>query len=412
MLAESTTRHVLETSEKAFLTEVRSRASSGMRGVDFGAILTDLTTWSAEPERGLKVREPGDQRTVSFSLDESDVVLWAAYPRGGDGAKVVVLPRIFRRLPEDEQIELLHRLTEIAPKVITAGTGLLQLPLHLLATTQALHGFLALLGVALGFVRKYREATAQRGVEAGVFSTSTALVKSLFSARDIGDLGQRPYSEAHRVNREAFALLWRPLELELQQRNWGASPGAIVERYATPLAPRRVKRLWLSPTQEKFRIRLDSERTAALREMHTRLANTPSMPFGVLEFREKSLLRARGKELCLEAEVPIDRFFSGCRGTNVMATRISEVVLLVLDTADRDQKQLDNNLLADVDLIAAPEGAERLVTHLRRERSPKLRQAKITVVQRETGRLACEACDFDFTDQYGTIGEGFAEVHH
>lgn len=95
-----------------------------------------------------------------------------------------------------------------------------------------------------------------------------------------------------------------------------------------------------------------------------------------------------------------------------MATRISEVVLLVLDTADRDQKQLDNNLLADVDLIAAPEGAERLVTHLRRERSPKLRQAKITVVQRETGRLACEACDFDFTDQYGTIGEGFAEVHH
>lgn len=31
---------------------------------------------------------------------------------------------------------------------------------------------------------------------------------------------------------------------------------------------------------------------------------------------------------------------------------------------------------------------------------------------RATGRLICEAGDFDFADVYGERGEGFIEVHH
>jgi 5-methylcytosine-specific restriction protein A len=29
-----------------------------------------------------------------------------------------------------------------------------------------------------------------------------------------------------------------------------------------------------------------------------------------------------------------------------------------------------------------------------------------------TGRLACEACGFDFRERYGERGEGFIECHH
>lgn len=50
--------------------------------------------------------------------------------------------------------------------------------------------------------------------------------------------------------------------------------------------------------------------------------------------------------------------------------------------------------------------------HLSRERSRKLIQRKREQVQAQFGRLACEACDFEFADRYGDLGQGFIEVHH
>ena len=64
------------------------------------------------------------------------------------------------------------------------------------------------------------------------------------------------------------------------------------------------------------------------------------------------------------------------------------------------------------------EGAEaeegRLLTrmHRVRERNRDLVRRKREAVLRATGRLACEACGFDFNDQYGEHGRGFIEVHH
>jgi 5-methylcytosine-specific restriction protein A len=60
----------------------------------------------------------------------------------------------------------------------------------------------------------------------------------------------------------------------------------------------------------------------------------------------------------------------------------------------------------------APEG--RLLTreHRVRERSPALVRKKKAQVLRERGRLACEACDFDFSASYGERGQGFIECHH
>lgn len=50
--------------------------------------------------------------------------------------------------------------------------------------------------------------------------------------------------------------------------------------------------------------------------------------------------------------------------------------------------------------------------HWRSERKPELAKAKKRSVLNTTGRLACEACDFDFALVYGELGAGFAECHH
>ena len=60
----------------------------------------------------------------------------------------------------------------------------------------------------------------------------------------------------------------------------------------------------------------------------------------------------------------------------------------------------------------APEGRVLTLTHLRRERSRELVRSKKARVQKVVGRLACEACAFDFAAMYGDRGSGFIECHH
>lgn len=70
--------------------------------------------------------------------------------------------------------------------------------------------------------------------------------------------------------------------------------------------------------------------------------------------------------------------------------------------------------LYDVDELdyETEEGRRMLRTHLVPERDPQLVRRKKKSVMKETGRLACEVCTFDFAQFYGSLGEGFAEVHH
>ena len=61
------------------------------------------------------------------------------------------------------------------------------------------------------------------------------------------------------------------------------------------------------------------------------------------------------------------------------------------------------------------EGEEgKLLTriHRVRERSSTLVERKKESVLKRLGALACEVCDFDFSEAYGTYGEGFIECHH
>ncbi len=66
----------------------------------------------------------------------------------------------------------------------------------------------------------------------------------------------------------------------------------------------------------------------------------------------------------------------------------------------------------DAGEVSAAEGRELLRLHRTRERSRGLVARKKRSVLFESGRLACEACGFDFVAVYGPLGEGFAECHH
>ncbi len=77
--------------------------------------------------------------------------------------------------------------------------------------------------------------------------------------------------------------------------------------------------------------------------------------------------------------------------------------------ATLDQREAEE---PDEDEAEAEEGAILTRVHKHRERSSKLRGMKLAQVEKETGRLACEACDLDFGERYGSHGAGFIEVHH
>lgn len=69
--------------------------------------------------------------------------------------------------------------------------------------------------------------------------------------------------------------------------------------------------------------------------------------------------------------------------------------------------------LADDDPEAeALEGRLFVRAHRALERSQKLARSKKEEAVRATGRLACEACGFDFAQTYGELGQGFIECHH
>ncbi len=60
----------------------------------------------------------------------------------------------------------------------------------------------------------------------------------------------------------------------------------------------------------------------------------------------------------------------------------------------------------------ASEGRVLTRTHRLRERNRTLVERKKAAVLASQGKLACEACGFDFAAVYGERGEGFIECHH
>jgi 5-methylcytosine-specific restriction enzyme A len=66
------------------------------------------------------------------------------------------------------------------------------------------------------------------------------------------------------------------------------------------------------------------------------------------------------------------------------------------------------------DTVVGLEGERRLRLVYHRHRERALRRAKIEAVLGKRGCLRCEVpgCGFDFADRYGSLGAGYAQVHH
>jgi hypothetical protein len=132
---------VLEQSRREFLFETKARAAISLRQVEFDRILDVLIEWSQEASRALVVRNPGAQKTVSFGMPDPGHVLWIVYPRYEDGAKVVILPQRFNRLPSADREKLVRKLELATPSVRIDSSGLLQVPMHLLKEDRAMIAF-------------------------------------------------------------------------------------------------------------------------------------------------------------------------------------------------------------------------------------------------------------------------------
>ena len=86
-------------------------------------------------------------------------------------------------------------------------------------------------------------------------------------------------------------------------------------------------------------------------------------------------------------------------------------------------KEIADAIKNNIDVVSPPSSEDesdeefeegKLLTrvHKYRERSPSLTKKKKKKVLELTGKLECEVCGFDFKEQYGDLGEGFAECHH
>ncbi|MFZ5773515.1 MAG: HNH endonuclease [Thermodesulfobacteriota bacterium] len=96
------------------------------------------------------------------------------------------------------------------------------------------------------------------------------------------------------------------------------------------------------------------------------------------------------------------------------AKMIGEFTMLTQEDIQDLAGSIQYELPSDVDIaeVGGEEGLPIYVSHLRRERNSALVQAKKTKVLAEYGRLQCEVCGFDFAVRYGSLGEGYCEVHH
>ncbi|HEY5106156.1 MAG TPA: HNH endonuclease, partial [Caulobacteraceae bacterium] len=97
--------------------------------------------------------------------------------------------------------------------------------------------------------------------------------------------------------------------------------------------------------------------------------------------------------------------FHGDRtGLHEIAETIRRVVELPPDEAPPDY---------DPDEITeAPEGRVFTRLHRYRERNRALVDQRKQGALRASGKLACEACGFDFAQTYGPRGHGYIEAHH
>jgi 5-methylcytosine-specific restriction protein A len=89
---------------------------------------------------------------------------------------------------------------------------------------------------------------------------------------------------------------------------------------------------------------------------------------------------------------------------------VAEVIRQALTNASESEAIANNP--AEPEVTEAEEGRVFTAMHRARERNSALVKARKQAALAKLGKLACEACGFDFQARYGERGEGFIECHH
>jgi len=115
----------------------------------------------------------------------------------------------------------------------------------------------------------------------------------------------------------------------------------------------------------------------------------------------------------MDAGSKLDReIFDEFRFDKTRLRKLANGIKSVVRDANLSKKisQIEDDEISVLD--SAREGQVLYKLHKIRERDKRIVDAKKGKAMKETGKLECEACGFDFYRVYGKIGEGFIECHH
>lgn len=92
--------------------------------------------------------------------------------------------------------------------------------------------------------------------------------------------------------------------------------------------------------------------------------------------------------------------------------KIANEIRSVVENEDLNFKvrSIENDEFSESDKVIEGQVLYRL--HKVRERDQKIVKKKKELIYRVSGKLECEACEFDFSKKYGDHGKGFIECHH
>ncbi|WP_202413795.1 HNH endonuclease [Duganella sp. CY15W] len=111
-------------------------------------------------------------------------------------------------------------------------------------------------------------------------------------------------------------------------------------------------------------------------------------------------------------EIPVDQLLRYEESGEAPITELQSFFVSAAKSAEESPSVAEQAKVLPVEEFVAEEGGFVLAVHIERERDSALAAMKKRAVLAALGYLRCEACDFDFSEVYGEIGEGFCEVHH
>jgi 5-methylcytosine-specific restriction enzyme A len=94
------------------------------------------------------------------------------------------------------------------------------------------------------------------------------------------------------------------------------------------------------------------------------------------------------------------------------AHRLGELVDVVAAIRAKGHSTDLDDSIGEEEEYSAPEGRILFRAHRRYERNRKLVAKKKAQVLKQTGRLACEVCDFESGEVYGEAVSGVVDIHH